>query len=263
MPTVRKIEDALFAFAPKSGAMEWDNVGLLVGDPEQEVSRAVVSLDVTEAVADEAAAQGAQLIVSHHPVMNCAWLPVQSVREDTAQGRLLRKLIRSGLSVICMHTNLDMAAGGVNDALAYVLKLVDPGPLSVSGLGRVGTVPDGPVPLPDFLKSVSGALHCGALRYADGGKPVSRVAVGGGACGEEIPQALAAGCDTFVTADLRYHDFQSARPNGMNLIDAGHFPTEDVICPVLVRFLSEQFPALTIIRSASNRDVVQYYFKGD
>ena len=112
MPTVREIEQALFRLAPKEGAMDWDNVGQLLGDPEAEVRRVLVALDITEAVADEAIAENCQLIVSHHPVMNCKWLPVQTVRQDTPQGHLLLKILRSGLSAICMHTNLDVAPGG-------------------------------------------------------------------------------------------------------------------------------------------------------
>ena len=123
MSTVREIEQALFTLAPKEAAMSWDNVGQLLGDPEMEVSRVLVALDITEAVADEAIASGCQLVVAHHPVMNCKWLPVQTVRSDTPQGHLLLKLLRNGVSAVCMHTNLDLAEGGVNDCLAETLKL--------------------------------------------------------------------------------------------------------------------------------------------
>jgi dinuclear metal center YbgI/SA1388 family protein len=262
MPTVKQIENSLFAIAPKEGAMEWDNVGLLIGDPSASVTTVLTALDVTEAVVDEAIAMGAQLIVAHHPVMNCHWNPVQTVREDTPQGHLLRKMIRGNLSAICMHTNLDVAKGGVNDALAETLKLVDPGPLCDDGLGRVGSVRNGPRALPDFAAEVSAALHCNGLRYADAGKPVSRVAVGGGGCSEFMAQAIACGCDTFVTADVGYHAFLDAVACGINLIDAGHFPTEDVICPVLMRVLQEQYPALNIQKSVSHREVIQYYIGG-
>lgn len=139
MPTVREIEQALFRLAPKEGAMDWDNVGQLLGDPEAEVRRVLVALDITEAVADEAIAENCQLIVSHHPVMNCKWLPVQTVRQDTPQGHLLLKILRSGLSAICMHTNLDVAPGGVNDALAR--RAGAGGPWAAGGPG--GAVPDG------------------------------------------------------------------------------------------------------------------------
>ncbi len=109
MPTVKELEAFLFSAAPKDLAMHWDNVGLLVGQPEQAVRHVLVALDITEEVVQEAAAEGMELIVAHHPVMNCKWLPVQTVRTDTPQGRILMELIRSGISAICMHTNLDIA----------------------------------------------------------------------------------------------------------------------------------------------------------
>lgn len=262
MPTALEIEKSLFDFAPKSDAMDWDNVGLLVGDPAAEVTRVLVALDATEAVADEAAAKGCDLIVTHHPIMNCRWLPVQSLREDTPQGRLLRKLTRANISVICMHTNLDVAEGGVNDVLARTLRLEDPGPFLADGLGRIGQLP-APMALRDFVARVSEALGCNGVQYADAGKPVRRVAVGGGACGEYADAAAAAGCDTFVTADVGYHVFLDAAGKGINLIDAGHFPTEDPVLPVLIAYIRGKFPALFIEKSASHREVIQYYVKGE
>lgn len=262
MPTALEIEKSLFDFAPKSGAMDWDNVGLLVGDPAAEVKRVLVALDATEAVADEAIAKGCELIVTHHPIMNCRWLPVQSLREDTPQGHLLRKLTRANRNVICMHTNLDVAEGGVNAVLARTLRLEDPGPFLEDGLGRIGQLP-APMTLGDFVARVSEALGCNGVRYADAGKPVRRVAVGGGACGEYVDAAAAAGCDTFVTADLGYHVFLDAAGKGVNLIDAGHFPTEDPVCQVLIAYLQGKFPALSIEKSASHREVIQYYVKGE
>lgn len=263
MPTVREIEQALFAMAPKEGAMDWDNVGLLLGDPDRTVSRCLVALDITEEVADEAIALGCELIVSHHPVMNCKWLPVQTVRRDTPQGHLLLKLLTGGLSAICMHTNLDAAAGGVNDVLAGVLRLEDPGPLGdAEGLCRMGTLP-APVPLAAFVQTVSRALRCNGVRYADAGKPVRRVAVGGGACGGFEDAAIFAGCDTFVTSDLSYHQFLDAKGKGINLVDAGHFPTEDPVCAAVMACLQTRFPDLTIQKSASHREVIQYYVEGE
>jgi dinuclear metal center YbgI/SA1388 family protein len=263
MPTVGQIENSLFALAPREYAMDWDNVGLLVGDPSTEVSRVLVALDVTEQVVEEASAWKAQLIVAHHPVMNNRWLPVQSLREDTPQGRLLRHLIRSNLSAICMHTNLDVVPGGVNDVLLNALKLVDPGPLCEDGLGRTGMLQGDPKPLQLFVADVSTALHCNGIRYADGGKPVKRVAVGGGACGEFVDCAVRRGCDTLVTSDLGYHIFMDAAPKGINLIDAGHFPTEDPVCGVLLRYLKKQYPELHVMKSTSHREVIQYGTGGE
>ena len=262
MPTVREIEQALFELAPREGAMDWDNVGHLLGDPDSEVSRVLVALDITEDVADEAISHGCELIVAHHPVMNCRWLPVQSVRSDTPQGHLLLKLLRNGVSAICMHTNLDVAWGGVNDILAEKLKLVDPGPLCDNGLGRVGRLEE-PMDLADFVRFVSRSLGCNGVRYASAGKPVCRVAVGGGACGDFEDDAIRAGCDTFVTADLSYHQFLDAKGKGINLIDAGHFPTEDPVCEKLVQYVSDRFQELVVTKSTSHREVIQYYVEGE
>ena len=262
MPTVREIEQALFELAPREGAMDWDNVGHLLGDPDSQVSRVLVALDITEDVADEALAHGCELIVAHHPVMNCRWLPVQSVRSDTPQGHLLLKLLRNGVSAICMHTNLDVAWGGVNDILAEKLKLVDPGPLCDNGLGRVGRLEES-MDLADFVRFVSRSLGCNGVRYAGAGKPVCRVAVGGGACGDFEDDAIRAGCDTFVTADLSYHQFLDAKGKGINLIDAGHFPTEDPVCEKLVQYVSDRFQELAVTKSTSHREVIQYYVEGE
>ena len=262
MPTVREIEQALFELAPREGAMDWDNVGHLLGDPDSQVSRVLVALDITEDVADEALAHGCELIVAHHPVMNCRWLPVQSVRSDTPQGHLLLKLLRNGVSAICMHTNLDVAWGGVNDILAEKLKLVDPGPLCDNGLGRVGRLEE-PMDLADFVRFVSRSLGCNGVRYAGAGKPVCRVAVGGGACGDFEDDAIRAGCDTFVTADLSYHQFLDAKGKGINLIDAGHFPTEAPVCEKLVQYVSDRFQELVVTKSTSHREVIQYYVEGE
>ena len=262
MPTVREIQQALFELAPGEAAMEWDNVGHLLGDPDQAVERVLVHLDITEGVADEAIASGCQLVVAHHPVMNCRWTPVQNIRDDTFQGHLFLKLLRNNVSAICMHTNLDIAWGGVNDALAQRLELVDPGPLCENGLGRVGEYPES-VALADYVRFVCQALGCNGLRYADAGKPVRRVAVGGGACGEFEEDAIRAGCDTFVTADLSYHQFLDAAGKGINLIDAGHFPTEDPVCEKVITYLTDRFPELAVSKSASHKEVIQYYVEGE
>ena len=110
MPTVKELEAFLFSAAPKDLAMHWDNVGLLVGQPEQAVRHVLVALDITEEVVQEAAAEGMELIVAHHPVMNCKWLPVQTVRTDMPQGRILMELIRSGK--MCIRDSNEVAMKG-------------------------------------------------------------------------------------------------------------------------------------------------------
>ena len=259
MTTVREIESFLYSWAPRELAESWDNVGLLVGDPEAAVERILVALDITPQVAEEALERGCQLIVAHHPVMNCAWHPVQTVRADNRQGRTLTALLRGGVAAICMHTNLDAAEGGVNDILAEKLGLTQPEMLTEEKIGRIGTLKC-EIPLVEFTHSVIELLGCNGLRYVDAGRPVHRVAVGGGACGCYIPQAVAAGCDTFVTSDLKYNDFLDTE--GLNLIDAGHFPTENVVCPALRDRLQRAFPAADVLCSTSHsREIIQYCIK--
>ena len=242
MPTVAQIEQALFQLAPKELAFDWDNVGHLEGSPDQEVQRVLVALDVTENVVSEAEKLGCQLIVSHHPLMNVRWhqAEMQTLRPDRYLGRLLRRLVKADISVISMHTNLDIAPGGVNDALAEALR----------------------IELSDFAGEVCKALHANGVRYA-GDRPVEYIAVGGGACGDEIDAVIAAGCDTFVTSDLTYHQFLDAAPKGINLIDAGHFPTEDPVCAKIVAYLEKEFPQLIIIKSTSHKEVIQYFVEGE
>ena len=153
MTTVRDVERFLYDWAPAGLAAEWDNVGLRVGDPEREVRRILTTLDITEAVVEEAIGAGVDLIVSHHPVMNCAWHPVQTLRTDDRQGRILTKLVENHISAICMHTNLDAAEGGVNDILAKKLGLLDTEYLNEEKIGRVGTLKC-ELPLVEFTRFV-------------------------------------------------------------------------------------------------------------
>lgn len=254
MPTVHDIESALYALAPKALAAEWDNVGLLAGSADREVRSVLVALDITEPVVDEAERMGADLIVSHHPVI---FHPVKSITDRDPSGRLLIRLVRSGTGAVCMHTNLDAAQGGVNDALASALGLQDAAPVAEGGIARIGTLPE-TMALPGFLARVKNALRPNGLRYVDGGRPIRKVAAGGGACGDFLWEAAALGCDAFVTADLKYNHFLDAGVLGLTVIDAGHFPTEDVVCPMVVRYLREKFPEVQVEKSAVHREVIQY-----
>lgn len=256
MPKVKEIEAKIFEWAPRELAFPTDNIGHLIGDRGTDVHKILVALDITPNVIREAIALKAELIVSHHPIMNCHWNEVQNVRADTLQGGMIMELIRNGISAICMHTNLDCAKGGVNDCLAQKLGLHRISALSRDKIGRIGTL-SSKIGLAEFLSNVVQLLEANGLRYRDAGLPVHKVAVGGGACGDYMDQAIAAGCDTFVTADLKYNHFLD-HPQ-INIIDAGHFPTENVVCPAIVAYLQKKFPKVETVRSASHRDVIEYY----
>lgn len=263
MARVKEIYDYLDGRFPFALQMGFDNAGFLVGRGDAEVNRVLIALDITGEVAAEAAELGADLILSHHPVI---FHPVKSVTDGDPTGRVLLALTERRVAAICAHTNLDAAAGGVNDALARKLGLGDIGQLHQDGvdgrgapygIGRVGVL-DGERPLTEFAAYVKKALSANGVRCVDGGRPVHRVAVGGGACADMMGDALALGCDTFVTSDVKYNGFLDAKALGLNLIDAGHYPTENVVCPVLAEELRAGFPALEISVSTVHREVFSY-----
>ncbi len=254
MSTVRDILNFCLSKAPKEYKEDWDNVGLLCGNMDAEVNRVLVALDVTLDVAKEASKMGASLIVSHHPLL----FSVKSLSDETSEGRLLLFLAINHIAVISLHTNLDSAPGGVNDCLAHRLCLNNIRTLDGTnhGICRIGeTVPQD---LDTFVRFVKKQLGAGGVRYANGGKSVHCVAVGGGACMDFLPRAIAAGCDTFVTADVKYHQFQHTQALGINLIDAGHFPTEDPVCATICSLLSDQFPELFVKKSEIHKDCVNF-----
>ena len=261
-----KVSDILKAveqLAPGYMKMDWDNVGLLCGDPDQEVTKILVALDPFEDVAREAHEIGAQLVLTHHPLI---FRPCKSVTESDPVGRTLRYMIKQDISAINAHTNLDCAPGGVNDVLAERLGLeqvevIDPQGVDAQGrpwgLLRKGSVRQ--QPLEEFLQTVKKALSCPGLRYVSGGRMVKNVAVGGGACGSELMDAVRAGCDTFVTSDLKYNQFWDARDYGINLIDAGHFYTENPVCTLLKDTMEEKFPEISTVISKKHGDCMKFF----
>ena len=262
MPTIRDIYNVLFDFAPAYMKMDWDNVGLGCGRFETQVHRVLVALDPMLDVFTEAKALGCELVVTHHPLI---FQGIKQVNDESYNGRNLLYLIENGIASMNLHTNLDCCPGGVNDVLAKRLGLSGVEILNpmgtdekgrLYGLVRMGTV--APQALSSFAAFVKQALGCPGLRFADAGKEVCKVAVGGGSCGSEIEEVLAAGCDTFVTADLKYNHFEEARYRGLNLIDAGHFETENPVCEVLERILREAFADVQVFRAQAHRDETQF-----
>ena len=259
MAKVAEILEFLDQRAPMRTALSFDNVGLLVGDPAAQVGRVLVALDITTPVVEEARAWGAELIVAHHPVIFDALKRV--VAGDPAAERVIA-LVRGGISAICMHTNLDAAQGGVNDALAAALHVqretwLDP-IADDAGIGWVGAL-SAPMPFAQFLEHTARALQVSGLRYQQSGAQVRRVAVGGGSCGSMLAQAAALGCDTFVTADVKHSQWLDAAEYRINLIDAGHFATENVVVAPLAGQLAQAFPALCVRVSQAQRDPVSYF----
>ncbi len=237
MITVNDVFEFLNGRFPCDTACDFDNVGLLIGDKASTVTSAVVALDCSLETVNAAKQRGAELIITHHPVI---FDPLKSV---TANG-VVFEAIRGGISVISMHTNLDVGAGGVNDTLCEMLELqniaafeaVDGYPLK-SGTVAAKT----PKAFAEHIKACLG----GSVRYVCGNRDIERVLVCSGSGGNFLDDALRGGFDALVTADVKHNVFVDAINAGVSLYDAGHFATEDIIVKPLAEMLSKQFSGIS------------------
>ena len=267
-PTLGQILLAVEELWPESLAEEWDEVGLVAGHPSAEVSRIMFAVDPTLDVIEEAIEWGAELLITHHPLLLKG---VTSVAATTAKGKAVHRLIESGTGLLTVHTNGDSAVGGVSDVLADALGLNDVVPLTPSpnglpeeGIGRVGDLED-VMTLGDFAARVFGILPsvAGGVRVSgDKDGLVRRVAVCGGAGDSLFNEVRASNADIFVTADLRHHPASEAREDAVNdrpyLIDVSHFASEWLWLPAaadaLGNVLSDQGHDVDIRVSTTNSD---------
>lgn len=233
-PTVKNIYDFIDSVAPFEKQCEWDNSGLLVGDPCREISKVGVVLDITSDAIKYAAERGIELIVSHHPVI---FRPVKTFLE----GDIPFMLAKNGISAICAHTSLDCANGGVNDALAEILGFKNPVPLTESGeTSMVRKVVINETEADALAMLVADRLSTG-VQLADCGKTIDTVALCGGAGGSFLNAVAESGCDAFITGEARHHEFLAAYELGVTLISAGHFETENPVVAVLAERIRENF----------------------
>ncbi|HWE91835.1 MAG TPA: Nif3-like dinuclear metal center hexameric protein [Pseudonocardiaceae bacterium] len=235
MTTVADLVAALDAAYPPELAESWDAVGLVCGDPADPVDRALCCVDPVESIVDEAVELGAQLIVTHHPLLLRG---VHGVPANTPKGGVVHRLIRAGVALHCAHTNADAADPGVSDALAAALGLTVSGPLAANpdgrtGIGRIGALPRAE-PFAAFVRRVADALPVtawGVRGAGDPDRPIRTVAVSGGAGDGYLDAATAAGVDAFVTADLRHHPASEHLAKGPRgtvpaLVDVAHWASE-------------------------------------
>ena len=218
------IAKALDGDFPLTLAYEWDNVGLMVGTMNKEIRTVLITLDVTKAVIDEAMEKGAELIVSHHPLI---FSPLRRIHLDTYKGAMLETLIKHGITVYSAHTNYDLAEGGMNDMLAEKLGLLNPRILEPTdethGIGRIGTLQK-PLALNDAIGHVKKSLDIKHARYI--GKPkdktVKTLAVSGGSGADHAAFAKKKGADLYITGDVSYHEAHDMMQMGLRVLDVGH-----------------------------------------
>lgn len=237
MANIAQLIAAAESLWPTSGAEDWDRPGLIVGSPDNQVSKVLLSVDVTSELIDDAIAGGYDLVISHHPYLLKG---VTSLAEDSLKGSVLSKAIRANVAIYAAHTNADITRTGVSATLANAFGLTDIEPLVATGAGighgRVGNLVQ-PLTLVDFSRLVAKALPATAAGLKVAGNPdslVTRVALCGGAGDSFISDALSSGADVYVTSDLRHHPTQDARESAsatgsdLALIDISHWAAESL-----------------------------------
>ena len=220
MLTVQQVLDFINERAPFETQLGFDNSGLLVGNPQQQVTGIHFALDLTSKVIDEAIAEGANLIVTHHPVM---FSPIKRLVETNYEARLLCRLIRSNISLIAAHTNLDQAVGGCNDTLAQTICLTN---VVGEGFVRVGTLPQ-PMTVQELASSISAALGDVVRVMGNASAIIERVGMCSGSGADEWHEAAALGAQAFLTGEVKHHIALEAADAGVVMLEAGHHATEE------------------------------------
>ena len=242
--TVFEVFDFLNEKFDFSYTMQGDNVGLLVGSGNSIVKGIHVCLDLTDKAISDAVENGANLIVTHHPVI---FDGLKTVTSDS----LIYRVIRNDISVISAHTNLDAAEGGINDLLCKMFELTDVIRPEGEGIfftvGRVGELPE-PISSDELAKKISATLNTN-VNYVGDNTFIKKLAICSGGGGGLFKQAISTGADAYLTGDCKYDHFMYSHEIGFTLFDAGHFPTEDIIVPVVANLLKEAFPEVSVTQT--------------
>ena len=246
MPTVSEIYKHLSRVLPSSLSCDWDNDGLMVcTSPEANVKKILFALDITPAVAEYAEKIGAELIISHHPLI------FSGIRHMDGQDTTSRKvmfLLRNHIAAMSFHTRLDAADGGINDILANLFSLSDVEAFGVDGdtAARVGTLP-APMAFEDFCHLVKKTLRAPAICGAKASGTVSRLAVLGGSGKDYIHEARKIGADTYLTGEVNYNYLLEAAEDGLSIVTAGHYHTEAPFTAFFEKTLTEMFDGLEFV----------------
>ena len=257
----KQVLDALEQYAPLPLQDSFDNAGLQIGlTVEREVTGALLCLDVTEAVIDEAERMGCNLIVAHHPLL---FHGLKSITGKSYVERCVIKAIQKGIGIYAAHTNLDNAEGGVNYRIAEKIGLTNLSFLETkpaatpAGAGIVGELAEAEDER-DFLERLKGLFGIQCIRHNRlNGRKIRRVALCGGAGGFLLSQAIAQGADAFLTGEMRYHDY-FGHEDELLIAEMGHYESEQYTVDIFAEVLSERFPELKIIKTTNNTNPINY-----
>ena len=246
----KEIIQVIEATYPRDAALDFDNVGLLVGRAEKEVNRVYIALDATDTVIDRAVQSGADMLITHHPLI---FSPIKKITDEDFISRRVVKLIQNDISYYAMHTNYDVLGMaelsekifGIHDAEVLDVTMEKDG--RPEGIGRIGML-DKPMTLEECCIYVKHKLNLGSLKvFGDMNTEVSRLAISPGSGKTAVPAALAKGADVLVTGDIGHHDGLDAVEQGLAIIDAGHYGTEYIFIDDMKHFLEEKLPVLEIM----------------
>ena len=253
MSKIGEIYEYINEIAPFDTALSFDNVGLLVGNYDIEVSRVLLALDITKSVCDEAKNLGANLIISHHPVI---FKPLKNIMFDSVASSLMKNEI----SAICAHTNLDIAEKGVNFQLAEKIGLLNLSTLTFEEnkpIGLIGYLRN-EMNAEEFAAFVKEKLDCNGVRYTKINNKIKKVAVCSGSGGTFIENAYEKSVDAFVVGEIKHSDILKANDFGISIVDAGHYKSENVIIQPLKSMLGAKFPHIKFFASQTFSDGVNY-----
>ncbi|MEE0968994.1 MAG: Nif3-like dinuclear metal center hexameric protein [Clostridia bacterium] len=231
----------LDAKIPSSLSCTWDNDGLMCcGDPNREIKKVLITLDITDRAVDKATEEGFDTIISHHPLI---FKKIGAVEPSLISAKKAIKLIKNDITAMSFHTRLDAKNGGVNDILCSLLEIKDPLPFGPVGeeMGRIGTL-SSPMSLNNFCLKVKNVLGAPVIFASGCGKIVQKVALLGGDGKDFVTSALEAGADTYISGRLSYNIMEEAPELSINLIEAGHFYTEDPVCKYLAEIVNKACP---------------------
>lgn len=257
---IADVIEALEEFAPLSVQEKWDNSGLCIGNPQTPLEGILIGLDCTETLVDEAVACGANLIVTHHPLL---FSGLKKISDRDPVGAAVIKAVRSGIAVYCSHTPSDKVFGGVSFAMAERLSLRnvsilepdDPG--SKTGLGAVGDLAE-PLQAEAFVEVVKRAFGLSVLRCSKPvGGEITRVALCGGSGAEFIPDAIRSGAQAYICGDVSYHRFFC--PEGFMVMDIGHYESEIGIVDIFFSILRKKFPTFAVRITEKNSNPIFYF----
>jgi dinuclear metal center YbgI/SA1388 family protein len=256
--TVGEITAWMADWADPAWAESYDNCGLLIGHEQQQVDTIVTALDITEQVVDYAISVGAQMIVSHHPLI---FRPIKSIVDDNRDGKRLLKIIENRLAICAAHTNMDAALGGTNDIAAERLGLLHVKPLCPIdeeggvGMGRIGVLPRS-MNVRDFALFVKEAFETDSVRLISSNphKLVYRVALCTGKGMDFFKDAVRQDADVYLTGDVTYHEAEAALAGNVSIVDAGHYATELPIAEAIAQFLQQEDESLQVFPFGGNRD---------